>query len=79
MEGEMCQSANHRSWVLLISVVGEILISIIKSVSAIANTASQKASNLAMGFDSDIFFSCLYYIGCGVKLNEYLCLTNVCH
>ena len=37
---------------------GGILISIINSVKAMANTPSQKVSNLEFGFESAIFHKC---------------------
>ncbi len=58
IDGVMCFNASQRLAVSLIfsfSVDG-ILISMIKSVSAIANTASQKASNLELWFGSAIFW-----------------------
>ena len=56
IEGEMCLSASHKSELLLISIVDGSLISIINKVSAIANTASQKASNRELRFVSAIFY-----------------------
>ena len=54
MDGAICFNACQKSAVLLISVVEGILISMINNVNAIANTPSQKASSLVLGFDSDI-------------------------
>ncbi len=53
-EGAICFNASQKSAVLLIFSFDGILISMINNVNAIANTPSQKASNLELGFDSDI-------------------------
>jgi hypothetical protein len=54
IEGVICLRASQNSVVEFISTVDGILMSIIKSVSAIANTPSQNASNLEFGFASVI-------------------------
>ena len=53
-DGAIPFNASQNSAVVLISFVDGILMSMINNVNAIANTPSQKASNLELGFDSDI-------------------------
>ena len=53
-DGAIPFSASQNSAVVLISFVEGILTSMINKVKAIANTPSQKASSLELGFDSDI-------------------------
>ena len=60
IEGTISLSACQKPGVLLISAVDGILISIINKVNAIANTPSQKASNLELGFVSAISVSCWF-------------------
>jgi hypothetical protein len=50
IDGVICFIASQKSAVLFISIVVGIFMSIINSVNAIANTPSQKASNLEFGF-----------------------------
>ena len=54
-DGRIYLSASQNVPVLLIFAEEGILMSIINRVNAIAKTASQKASSLELGFDSDIF------------------------
>ena len=50
IDGVICFIASQKSAVFFISIVEGIFMSIINSVNAIANTPSQKASNLEFGF-----------------------------
>ena len=54
-DGTICFKASQKPGVLLIFSVEGILTSRINKVNAIANTPSQKASNLELGFASAIF------------------------
>jgi len=54
--GKRFSRASQRSFEVEICAVEGILISMISSVRAMANTQSQKASNREFGFVCDMFF-----------------------
>src|ERR1051325_11440508 len=60
-EGSKCSRAFHRSALVVIFSVSGILISMMSSVIAIANTPSQKVSKRALGF------SCGMGMGMGIE------------
>ena len=61
IDGAICLIASQKSAVFFISIVDGIFMSIINSVNAIANTPSQKASNLEFGF-ADVILSLNYKV-----------------
>ena len=67
IDGPTCLNASHKSAVVSIFAVDGILISMINNVNAIANTPSQKASSLELGFVSDI--------ACHAKIAFFLIIT----
>jgi len=60
IDGVICFRASQKSAVLLISIDEGIFMSIISNVNAMANTPSQKASNLEFGFAA-VILSLYFY------------------